>query len=56
MDLEIIIINSKLERRCLYDVAYLWDLKNEIQMNLSMKQTCCPVVTKDRRGTGGGLD
>ena len=38
MDLEIIILREVRDRATLYDVAYVWNLKNIIQINLFTKQ------------------
>ena len=40
MDLEIIILNeeSKTEKDMSFDITYMWNLKNMIQMNLFTKQ------------------
>ena len=40
MDIDIIIINdmSVRERQISYDIAYMWNLKKMVQMNLFTKQ------------------
>ena len=38
MDLEIIILSEVRDGATLYDVAYVWNLKNIIQINLFTKQ------------------
>ena len=38
MDLEIIILSEVRQRKILYDITYVWNLKKMIQMNLFTKQ------------------
>ena len=38
MTLEIMILSKIRERQILYDIAYMWNLKKKVQMNLQKKQ------------------
>ena len=38
MDLQIIILSEVSQRQISYDITYMWNLKNMIQMNLLTKQ------------------
>ena len=40
LDLEIVILSevSQRERQISYDIAYMWNLKKKVQINLSIKQ------------------
>ena len=62
MDLEIVILSevkSDTERQISYDIAYLWNLKKRVQMNLFTKQKQshgCRKQTYGYQGISGGRD
>ena len=62
MDLEIVILSevkSDTERQISYDIAYLWNLKKRVQMNLFTKQKQshgCRKQTYGYQGISGERD
>ena len=38
MDLEIVLLSEVSQRQVLYDIAYMWDLKKMMEMNLFTKK------------------
>ena len=54
MDLEIVILSEVRQgRQISYDIAYMWNLKNRVQMNLSTKQKWSYICNKQTYGYQG---